>query len=331
MKFDTIVSHAGLCSDEKTGSISTPIYQTATFRHVALGVSTGFDYTRTSNPTRKVLEDVIAKLEEGDGGFAFASGMASINAIIMMFSSNSHFIISDDLYGGTYRIFEKNFKQFGIEASFIDTTNINEIKNNIRQNTKAIFIETPSNPIMKITDLEEVNKIAKQNNLIFIVDNTFMTPALQKPIKFGADIVIHSGTKYLAGHNDVLCGFIVTRTKELSEKIGFIQNSIGGVLSPMDSFLTLRGIKTLSIRIERQEKNAIKIVEFLQNHKNIKEVFYPGIKNYSGYEINKKQSLGFGGMISFKVKDSILVEKIINNVKVISFAESLGGVELLFL
>ena len=222
MKISTILSHAGLCSDEKTGSIATPIYQTATFRHPKLGQSTGFDYSRTSNPTRISFENVMSILESGDSGFAFSSGMAAISAVLMLFSSGDHIVVSDDLYGGTYRVLEEVFKRFGISATFTDTTNTNETLSAIRGNTKAVFLETPSNPIMKISNIRLTKELLGNSNIFLIVDNTFMTPYYQRPLDLGADIVVHSGTKYLSGHNDVLSGVVVTKTKELSEKIGFI-------------------------------------------------------------------------------------------------------------
>ncbi len=330
MKIETVLAHAGLCSDPTTGAISTPIYQTATFRHPAVGVSTGYDYSRTINPTRKVLEKVMAELEKGERGYAFASGMAAIAAVLMLFSSSDHLIVSNDLYGGTYRVLEKNFKQFGLTATYIDTSEIEAIKIGIIQGkTKAIFIETPTNPLMKITNLAEVVSLAKSNGILTIIDNTFMTPYLQRPLELGADIVIHSGTKYLSGHNDVLAGIVVTRSPELGDKIGFIQNSTGAILGPQDSWLMLRGIKTLALRIEKQQENSKKIAAWLTRNPKVKKVFYPGLSEHPGFEIQNKQSSGFGAMLSFKVQEAKMVPRIINQVKVITYAESLGGVETL--
>ncbi len=329
MNIETKIVQTGMNSDPETGSITVPIYQTATFKHIALGKSTGYDYSRTSNPTRDQLQDSIASLENGDAGFAFSTGMAAITAVLMLFRSGDHIIISDDLYGGTYRVVEEIFKNYNISASFIDTGKTDEVSNAITDNTRAIFIETPSNPMMKITDIRAISNIAKANDLLLITDNTFMTPYFQRPIELGSDIVIHSGTKYLSGHNDVLSGLVVTKTRELSEKIGFIQNSTGAVLSPFDTFLTIRGLKTLSIRLNRQQDNALKIVEFLESNPAVKEVFYPGRNNTKDKEIHDKQATGTGGMISFSVTDVKYIEKILNNVKLISFAESLGGVESL--
>jgi cystathionine gamma-synthase len=330
MRIDTMLAHAGLCSDQTTGAISTPVYQTATFRHPSLGVSTGYDYSRTINPTREALEKVLVELEKGDQGFAFASGMAAITAVLMLFSSGDHLIVSDDLYGGTYRIFERNFRQFGLTVTYADTSNLDIIQNLIIPNkTKAIFIETPTNPLMKITDLSTIVALAHRNRLLTIVDNTFMTPYLQRPIEFGVDMVIHSGTKYLGGHNDVLSGIVVTSTSELSEKVGFIQNSTGGILGPQDSWLMLRGLKTLALRMEKQQENAVKIAEWLIKNNTIKAVYYPGLSTHPGHLIQEKQSSGFGAMLSFRVPNANWVERIINHVKVITYAESLGGVETL--
>ncbi len=330
MKIETILAHAGLCTDSTTGAVSTPIYQTATFRHPALGVSTGFDYSRTINPTRLALEKVIAELESGDRGFAFASGMAAISAVLMIFKSGDHLIVSDDLYGGTYRIFEKIFRQFGLSATYADTTDLGAVRDAvIPGKTRAIFIETPTNPLMKITDLNEAIALARKNGMLTIVDNTFMTPYLQRPLELGADIVVHSGTKFLGGHNDVLAGAVVTRSAELSDRIGFIQNATGGILGPQDSWLVLRGLKTLALRLEKQQENARTVAQWLEKNDKIKKVYFPGLPDHPGHRVQQKQSSGFGAMLSFRVPDSGWAERIINRVKIITFAESLGGVESL--
>jgi cystathionine beta-lyase/cystathionine gamma-synthase len=330
MKIETILAHAGLCTDEITGALSTPIYQTATFRHPAVGVSTGYDYSRTINPTRQVLEKAMAELEKGDRGFAFASGMAAITAVLMLFSSGDHLIVSDDLYGGTYRVLETSFRQLGLEITYVDTSDVARIRESIIPGkTKALFIETPTNPLMKITDLVEMKGLADSKGLLTIVDNTFMTPCLQRPIEFGVDIVIHSGTKYLGGHNDVLAGAVVARSRELSDRIGYIQNSTGGVLGPLDSWLVLRGLKTLALRVEKQQQNAQKIAQWLAQNGAVKKVYYPGLADHPGHLIHKKQCSGFGAMLSFRVSNAALAERIINRSKLITFAESLGGVETL--
>ena len=330
MKIDTILAHAGLCSDHKTGAISTPIYQTATFRHPALGVSTGYDYSRTVNPTREVLERVMAELEAGERGFAFSSGMAAVSSVLMLFSSGDHIVVSDDLYGGTYRVFEKIFRQFGLTATYADTSIPEAVSSAvIPGKTRALFIETPTNPLMKITDIAAAASQARSRNLLTVVDNTFMTPYLQRPLELGADIVLHSGTKYLGGHNDVLSGSVVTRSGELSDRIGFIQNSVGSVLGPQDSWLMLRGIKTLGLRMERQQQNALRIARWLEQHERVKAVHYPGLPDHPGHALQLKQCGGFGAMLSFRVPGPHWAERIINRVKVITFAESLGGVETL--
>lgn len=330
MKIETILTHAGLCTDKTTGAISTPIYQTASFRHPALGVSTGYDYSRTINPTRQALEEVMTVLEGGSRSLAFASGMAAITAVLMMFSLGDHLLVSDDLYGGTYRVFERNFRQFGLDFTYVDTSDLTAISQGIIPGrTKGIFIETPTNPLMKITDLTAVSTIAKSKGLLTIVDNTFMTPYFQRPLQLGADLVVHSGTKYLGGHNDVLAGIVVAGPVELGAKVAFIQNSTGGVLGPQDSWLMLRGLKTLAIRMERQQANAAEIAQWLSRRSRIKAIYYPGLSGHPGYEVHTRQSAGSGAMLSFRVPDAGWVERIINRVKIITYTESLGGVETL--
>ncbi len=330
MKIETVLAHAGLCSDETTGAVSTPIYQTATFRHPALGESTGYDYSRTVNPTRKAFEDVMAELEQGRQGFAFASGMAAITTILLLFASGDHLVVSDDLYGGTYRIFEKNFRQFGLTVTYVDTGDCQAVAQAIIPGkTKALFIETPTNPLMKVTDLRQLVRLAKQYQLLTIVDNTFMTPYLQRPLEIGADLVVHSGTKYLGGHNDVLSGVVVARTAELSERMKFVQNSTGAVLGPQDSWLMLRGLKTLGLRMVKQQENAQRIAEWLCRQPQVTAVYYPGLKDHPGHAIQAGQGSGFGAMLSFRVADPALVPLVINRVRVLTYAESLGGVETL--
>ncbi|MFD2974335.1 trans-sulfuration enzyme family protein [Peribacillus deserti] len=329
MKIETLLVRSGLQKDPTTGSISTPIYQSATFSHPELGKSTGFDYSRTANPTRSALEEAIAKLEGGHRGFAFSSGMAAITSILFLFKPGDHLIVSDDLYGGTYRLLEEVFSHYGISASYIDTSSSDAISEAITSSSKGIFIETPTNPLMKVTDLEQTLRIANKNGLISIVDNTFMTPYLQQPISFGADIVMHSATKYLGGHNDAVAGLVVTASQELSEKMAKIHNGAGAILGPQDSWLILRGLKTLAIRLERQQENTQKIAEWLSEHPSIEQVYYPGLKDHPQYEISSRQASGYGAMLSFTVKNTKLVPMILKNLQVISFAESLGGVESL--
>ena len=326
---ETLLAQIGLNRDDATGSICTPVYHSATYRHPSLGESTGYDYARTLNPTRKILEESIAAMENGTNGHAFSSGMAALTAIFSLFTTGDHFIVSEDLYGGTFRLIDVVFRQFGFSADFIDTTDLDLVKKSIKTNTKAILIETPSNPLLRITDIRGISNLSRENNLLTIIDNTFMTPYLQRPLDLGADLVVHSGTKYLGGHNDVLCGLTVSRSKALGERIGFIQNATGGVLSAQDSFLMLRGIKTLSVRIDRAQENSSKIAQWLNGHSAIKKVYYPELPTHSGRDIHLSQSEGFGAMISFRVKNAHVAEKIINSVKLISFAESLGGVESL--
>lgn len=329
LRFETTAVHGSRGYDSHTGAISFPIYQTATFRHGGLNESTGYDYSRLQNPTREEVENTVAKLENAKWGIGFSTGVSAITAVINLFKSGDHILVSDDLYGGTFRLFTEIYQPYGIEHTFIDTTNLDLVQRNIKENTKAIFIETPSNPTMKVTDINAVADIAKEKELVLIVDNTFLSPYFQKPLNLGADIVIHSGTKFLGGHNDTLAGFLVTNQDKINEKIRFYQKSTGAVLSPFDSWLLLRGIKTLPIRMERSQENAIILSEFLKNHPKVEKVFYVGLPDHKDYEISQKQSTGFGAMISFKVKDKEDVRKILKNIKVITFAESLGGVESL--
>lgn len=327
--FETIAVSGASGGDKLTGAISYPIYQAATFKHLGLNNSTGYDYARARNPTREEVEKTIAILEGGKESIGFSSGVAAITACIHLFKSGEHIILSDDLYGGTYRLFDDIFRDFGLEATFIDTTDTEMILNSIKENTKGIFIETPSNPMMKVTDIQAVAEITKNNNLLLIVDNTFLTPYYQKPLELGADLVVHSGTKFLGGHHDLLAGFIVGNDEEILEKLRRIHMSTGATLSPFDSWLLLRGIKTLHIRLERAQENTIKIANFLEANLNVEKVYYVGLENFEGYELNKKQATGFGATLSFRVKDKALVPKILESVKVIRFAESLGGVETL--
>lgn len=325
----TKVVHGGKGYDPQTGAVSVPIYQSATFRHPGLYQTTGYDYSRLQNPTREELENTIANLENGRFGFAFSSGMAAISTILSIFSPGDHIIISDDIYGGTYRLFEEVYAKYGIQFSYVDTSNIKDVEAAIKDNSKAFFVETPTNPMMKVADLRKIATLAKSKEILFIVDNTFLTPYFQRPLELGADVVVHSGTKYLGGHNDTLAGLIVVKDEALAEQIKLIQKSEGAVLSPFDSWLILRGIKTLGVRLDRQEKNAMKIAKWLSGHKNVTKVYYAGLPDHEGYSISKSQSSGFGAMISFTVKDTKIVEKVLEKVQLVIFAESLGGVESL--
>ncbi|MDF2570831.1 MAG: mccB 1 [Sporomusa sp.] len=332
MKFATKVVQAGLVTDKTTGAISTPIYQTATFRHPELGKSTGYDYSRTQNPTRKAVEEAVATLEEGHAGFAFASGMAAITSILMLYRPGDHIIITEDCYGGTYRILDKVLSQFGLTATFVDTGNIEQVQQAIQPTTKAILLETPTNPLMKIADIKAIVALARESNetpIHVIVDNTFLSPYFQRPLTLGADIVVHSGSKYLSGHNDVVCGLVVAKDAALCERIGFIQNAAGAILGPQDSWLLLRGLKTLAIRLRQHEENALAVATWLTSHPNITKVYYPGLPDHPGKDIQDTQATGYGGMLSFVVDHPRLPEQVLRKVKVLQFAESLGGVESL--
>lgn len=329
MNIESRLAQIGSQHDPDTGAVSFPIYNATAFRHPKLGQSTGFDYSRTKNPTRAVLEAAIADLESGDAGFACSTGMAALQTIFAMFSQGDHLLVSLDLYGGTYRLIEKIMTRFGVAASYVDTNDIDELDSKRTPSTKAVLIETPTNPLMMITDLAKVSAWAKKHGLLTIVDNTLLTPYLQRPIELGADIVIHSATKYLGGHNDVLSGLIVTKGQELSAQIGFLHNSIGAVLGAQDSWLLMRGMKTLALRMERHQYNATRAAEWLQSHPSVQEVFYPALPTHPGHEAQKAQSSGNTGIFSFKMKDARTIEPILRHIKLIAFAESLGGVESL--
>ncbi|MCH5251573.1 MAG: aminotransferase class I/II-fold pyridoxal phosphate-dependent enzyme [Lachnospiraceae bacterium] len=326
---NTKLIHGGISTDEATGAVNVPIYQTSTFKQEIPGVHKGYEYSRTGNPTREALEALIAELEEGIAGFAFASGLAAITAVLSLFQTGDKLVISDNVYGGTFRVLDKVFNNFGIGYVLVDTTDINKVEEAIDETVKAVYIETPTNPLLGITDIRAVSEIAKKKGLLTIVDNTFYTPYLQRPIPEGADIVIHSATKYLGGHSDVVAGLVVVNDKELAEKIAFLQNSTGGVLSPFDSFLLIRGIRTLGVRLDRHVENAEKLAQFLQGHPEVKKVYYPGLKEHPGYKINKKQAKNGGAMIAFELTENHDVNRFFKNLHIISLAESLGGIESL--
>lgn len=329
MRLETNVVHGHQGYDAHTGAVSFPIYQTATFRHPGLYQTTGYDYSRLQNPTREELEKTLALLEGGCAGFAYASGMAAVTAVLMLFHSGDHLVVSDDLYGGTYRVLEEIFSQYGIQYSFVDTSSQEAIEQALRENTRGIFVETPTNPMMKVADIKKIVCTARERNLLFIVDNTFLTPYFQRPLELGADVVIHSGTKYLAGHNDTLAGFVITGNTDIAARLQLLQKSTGAVLAPFDSWLVLRGIKTLSVRLERQQSNALAVAQWLRQQECVDKVYYVGLPDHPQYSLSKAQAEGFGAMISFTVKDPVWVEKILGKVQVITFAESLGGVESL--
>jgi cystathionine gamma-synthase len=327
--FETKTVHGSRSYKSKTGAVSVPIYQSATFQHPALGASTGYDYSRLKNPTRYEVECTVALLEGGKEALAYSTGMAAISSLFSLFRPGEHVVMSDDLYGGTYRIAEEVYKGYGIEIDYVDTTDVELIEKAVKENTKAIFIETPSNPLMKVSDIRAISAIAKKYNAISIVDNTFLSPHFQRPLTLGADLVVHSGTKFLGGHNDTLAGFVVAKDDKVIERLRVLQKSIGAVLSPFDSWLILRGIKTLSIRMVKQQENAITIAKWLKSHEKVKKVYYPGLEDHKGYDIMREQASGFGSMISFEVDSEAIVEKVLAKVEVIMFAESLGGVESL--
>jgi cystathionine gamma-lyase/homocysteine desulfhydrase len=329
MKRKTRLIHGGVSTDPLTGAVSIPIYQASTFKQESVGVHKGYEYSRTGNPTRHALEELIKELESGVRGFAFSSGMAAITAVMMLFKSGDHIIFTDDVYGGTFRVVSKVLNNFGIQSSFIDTSNLDEVKNEIHPHTKAIFLETPTNPLLKVTDIEATVNLAKQFQLLSIVDNTFATPYWQNPLELGCDLVLHSATKYLGGHSDVVAGLVVAGNDTLASDLHFIQNSTGGVLGPHDSWLLIRGMKTLGIRMEEHENNAKKIVSFLEKHPKVKKVYYPGLLSHPQHLTAKVQMRGFGAMISFEVVGEVEVENILKNLKYFTLAESLGAVESL--
>jgi cystathionine gamma-synthase len=323
---ETKLVQIGKNKEPVTGAVNFPVYYATAYQHTGLGESTGYDYTRTANPTRRVLEEAIAELEGGDAGFACSSGMAAIQTVMGLFSQGDHLIVSLDLYGGTYRLFEELLTRYGISFTYVDLRDIEEVKRAARPETKGIFVESPTNPLMRVTDISAVCALARTNGWLSIVDNTFMTPYLQRPLESGADIVLHSATKYLGGHNDVLAGLIVTRGEDLSERVAFLHNTIGAVLGPQDAWLLMRGMKTLALRMERHEENAAAVAGFLREHPLVEEVFYPAFHERDR-EIQERQASGFGGMLSFRVKVPEMVPPLLRSLQVIAFAESLGGVE----
>ena len=326
---DSALIHGGISTDERTGAVNVPIYQTSTYQQDGLGKMRGYEYSRTGNPTREALEKLIAELEEGYAGFAFGSGMAAITAVLSLLNKGDRVLISSNVYGGTFRVLDKVFNHFGITYTIANTDDLAKYESQITPDTKAVIIESPANPLMTVTDIRGVAEISHKHGLLVIVDNTFMTPYLQKPLTLGADIVVHSATKYLGGHSDVVAGLAVVNTKELAEKIAFIQNSTGGVLGPFDSFLLIRGIKTLAVRMDRHVENAQKAAEFLVNHPAVKTVYYPGLPDTQGYEINKAQAKNGGVMISFELHENYDINVFFESLNLIMLAESLGGVESL--
>jgi len=330
MKEETKIIHA-VPVDELTGAISVPIYQTSTFVQEAPGVNKGFDYSRSGNPTRQVLENLIAELELGDAGFAFASGLAAVDSVIKLLKSGDEILAVDDIYGGSFRIFTHIFEKFGITVKYVDTTDVGNVVDEISDKTKLVWLETPTNPTLKISDIAQIADIAHSRNALLVVDNTFCSPVLQKPLLLGADIVIHSGTKYLAGHSDLIAGLVVTKTEELSEQIKFNQNATGSVLGPFDSWLLIRGIETLQLRIEKQCTNAYGVAQFLIRNEEVDKVFYPGLADHKNHELAGRQQKLYGGVVSFSLKDDSIEAAVdfVKRTKLFKLAESLGGVKSL--
>ena len=330
LKFNTRAIHAGQAPDPTTGAIMTPIYLTSTYVQKSPGVHQGWEYSRTHNPTRKAYEDCLANLESAKYGFAFASGCAATTTILHLLKQGDHVIAMDDMYGGTYRLFDKVLKNDGFEFSFVDLTQVENFSKAIKPNTKMVWLETPTNPTLKLTDIEAIAAIAKQKNILVVVDNTFMSPYFQRPIELGADIVVHSATKYIGGHSDVVGGVAATSNQHLAERLAFLSNSMGGIQGAFDSFLALRSLKTLPLRMKAHAENAMKVAEYLQTHSLVEKVVYPGLKSHPQFELAKKQMHGFGGMITFFIKGGLPAsKKFLESVQVFALAESLGGVESL--
>lgn len=330
MKFSTRAIHAGQEPDPSTGAVMTPIFQTSTYAQAGLGEHKGFEYSRTQNPTRSALEACIASLEEGQYGLAFASGMAAESAVLSLLSAGDHLVACDDLYGGSYRIFERVMRRYEVETSYVAADNAAAYERAIRPNTKMIWLETPTNPLLNLADIAAIADIAHRHQLLLVVDNTFASPYFQQPLKLGADIVVHSTTKYINGHSDVIGGAVVTSNEEAYQAIKFYQNAAGAVPSPFDSWLTLRGIKTLAVRMRQHEENALAVARFLGEHPRVEKVYYPGLPTHPGHELAKRQMSGFGGMVSFQFKGSYDdVDTVVRRFKVFALAESLGGVESL--
>ncbi|MDR2515211.1 MAG: PLP-dependent aspartate aminotransferase family protein [Christensenellaceae bacterium] len=329
MEFETLCVHGDEKAYEPTGALSMPIYQSATFSHPGLGVSSGYDYSRLQNPTREHAENLLCKLEGGVDALAFSSGMAAIAALMELFSPGEHFIFSDDIYGGSYRLFSSINRKNGLKSNSVNTSDFEAVAAAIRPNTKAIFVETPTNPMMQVSDIARIATLCKQKGLLLIVDNTFLTPYFQRPLEIGASIVVHSATKYLGGHNDTLAGFLVAGSAELSEKLRFIFKTTGAGLAPFDSWLIARGIKTLAVRMDRQQESALRLAGWMRGQRKIRAVHYVGLPEHPGYAISKKQASGFGAMISFELDSQESAKRVLESVRLIRFAESLGGVESL--
>ena len=326
---ETMLIHGGNQIDERTGAVNVPIYQTSTYMQDGLGRNRGFEYSRTGNPTRKVLEDLIAELEGGVAGFAFASGMAAITTVLSLFRSGDRILISRNVYGGTYRVLDKVFSSFGIRYSILDSEDPESLERSIGDDVKALLLESPANPLMSVTDIRAFSEVAHRHGVKVIVDNTFMTPYLQRPLELGADIVVHSGTKYLGGHSDLVAGLAIVNDAETAERMAFLQNATGGILQPFDSFLLIRGIKTLSVRMDRHVQNAEAIARYLQSSEDVSQIHYPGMESDPGYAVNSRQAKNGGAMISFELTENHDLNRFFESLELVSLAESLGGVESL--
>lgn len=327
LQLESLFVHGGITKDLRTGASSVPIFQTSTFHQEDPLHLAEYDYARSGNPTRDALELTVAELEGGKAAFAFASGMAATSSTLMLFQPGDHLVVCEDVYGGTFRVLTKLFAQWKLEVTFADASNPEAFAKAIKPNTKALFVESPSNPLLKITDLRAIVTIAQQHGLLSIVDNTFMSPALQRPIALGFDIVLHSATKFLGGHSDVIAGLVITRTESLGKKIRFIQNAFGAILGPQDSWLVARGIKTLGVRMAQQQTTAMQLATWLQSHPKVKQVFYPGLETHPGHQIHRSQSNGDGAVLSFELEDQQAALKLMKNVKIPLVGVSLGGVE----
>ena len=327
--FNSRLIHGGVDGDAATGAVSVPIYQTSTYRQQGLGENKGYEYSRTGNPTREALEKLIAELEGGTAGFAFASGMAAITAVLFLFKAGDKLLLSRNVYGGTFRVLDRVFRDFGLTYEMVDTSDLNVLESKISPQVKGLLIESPANPLLTVTDIAAAAAVAHRHGLLTIVDNTFMTPYLQRPLALGADVVVHSATKYLGGHSDLVAGLAVAGDETIAKRLGFIQNATGGVLEPFDSWLLIRGIKTLSVRMDRHQANALTIARFLQSHPGVERVYYPGLSESEGYAVQSRQASGAGGIVSFVLSDAYDIRRFFRSVRLVTLGESLGGVESL--
>lgn len=326
---NSLLIHGGTEIDETTGAVNIPVYQTSTYKQDGLGEDRGWEYSRTGNPTRDAVEKLVAQLENGKYGLAFASGLAAITTVLSLFKTGDRLVVSDNIYGGTFRILDNVFDNFGIVYTIVDTSDLEKVEAAIDDDVKAVYVESPANPLLTVTDIEAVAEVAHRHGKLLIVDNTFLTPYLQRPMTLGADIVVHSGTKYLGGHSDTISGFAVVNDEEIAERLYYLQNAMGGVLAPWDSFLVIRGIKTLGVRMDRHVENAVRIAKWLSDSEYVSKVYFPGLESDPGYEVQKKQADGPGAMISFVLNEKYDYKKFFKNLNLITLAESLGGVESL--